>query len=161
MGTCDSILVIRRTEVGKSIILYILFNFVISVMIDKVTLSLPDGLSICNPIEGDYVYRQKAESQFREFVKKTYDGLYKIETMRLGGRSSICVFCRLDIGILMDENHSAYYFVNEVERTPTTSLWSNTSRNSKSQSLIGTFGTTFAYVFHRHLNDVLNPNIVY
>lgn len=130
-------------------------------MIDKIASSLPEGLSICNPMEGDYEYRQMAETQFRDFVKKTYDGLYKIETTRLGGRSSISVFCRLDVGILMDENHSAYYFVNEVERTPTTSLWSNTSKNSKSQSLIGTLGTTFAYVFHRHLTDIMNPNVVY
>ena len=130
-------------------------------MIDKKTFLLPDNISICNPVEGDYQYRLKAEIEFKEFVKKTYNELYRIEMMQLGGRSSICVFCRLDIGLLGDDFHSAYYFVNEVERTPTASLWSNTSRNIKNQSFIRCLGTTFAYVFHKYLMDIMNSTIKY
>jgi hypothetical protein len=129
-------------------------------MIDKETLSLPDGISICNPLQGTFHHRQKGEIEFKEFVKKTYNELYRIETNTLGGRSSISVFCRFDIGLLFDKFHSADYFINEVERTPTASLWSNTSGNGRNHSLIESLGSTFAYVFYDYLTEVFKPAII-
>ena len=129
-------------------------------MIDKETFSLPDGISICNPLQGTFHHRQRGEIEFKDFVKTTYNELYKIETNILGGRSSICLFCRFDIGLLFDDFHSAYYFVNEVERTPTASLWSNTSGNSRNHSLIESLGLSFGYVFYDYLTEIFEPVIV-
>jgi len=130
-------------------------------MVNKETLSFPPNLSLCNPVEGEHLYRQRSEQEFRTFIQDTYESLYKIETTRLGTRSSICVFCRFDVGILIDEIGIVHYFINEVERTQTASLWTNTSKSNDRWNSIGTLGSTFAYVFHKYLSDLLDPQINY
>ena len=37
--------------------------------------------------------------------------------------STLEVFCRMDVGVIFDAAGRAHYFVNEVERTNTASLW--------------------------------------
>jgi len=109
--------------------------------------------NICNPTEGDVALREQGKTEFHKFVQKTFDALFKIESQVLGGKSSIGVFCRMDVGIIVtDYTGEVQYFVNEIERTPTTSLWAN-----EGLLPIGTFGTTFAKRFHSWLTDVSSP----
>jgi hypothetical protein len=113
--------------------------------------------SACNPIEGDWNTRNYGKTQFMGFVEKTYKELYKLESRTICGRSSIAVFCRLDIGLIQD-GHNIQYFVNEVERTQTASLWTNPLKvGGASKSQIGLIGSTFANIFYKWLQDISNP----
>ena len=56
------------------------------------------------------IYNQET---FRHFVKK--------ESLKLQAKSSLTLFCRLDIGIIPTSGGTVNYLVNEVEQTPTTS----------------------------------------
>jgi hypothetical protein len=56
----------------------------------------------------------------------SYNGLMECETRKLGGMSSGSMFLRMDIGLYFDSGGRASYFINEVERTATTSLWGRT-----------------------------------
>ena len=111
---------------------------------------------IVNPREGDINLRQLGEDEFMTFAKRTYQELYSIESRILGAKSAICLFCRLDIRLIVDKSNKFGYFVNEVERTATASLWSNYS-GGNSKSPIGTLGSTFANTLHRWLSDVQDP----
>ena len=94
-----------------------------------------------------------------DFVTKTFKELYKLESRTLCGRSAISIFCRIDIG-LIEQDGRVYYFVNEVERTHTASLWTNPPKGVRSsQSRIGLFGSTFAETFYKWLEDVESPFI--
>jgi len=95
-----------------------------------------------------------------KFVMDTYNGLYKLESRMLSGKSSICVFCRLDIGLIQGGNNSFHYFVNEVERTQTASLWSNLTGISPKRSHIDLFGSTFAHALYMWLHDIDNSCII-
>ena len=106
--------------------------------------------SICNPTEGDIDKRKYAKKEFCAFVKSTLNELYKIESRCIGGKSSIGIFCRMDIGVVLDsDTKNVSYFVNEVEHTTTTSLWANGGSLP-----MGTFGTTLAKLFHDWLSDI-------
>ena len=106
--------------------------------------------SICNPTEGDVVKRNHAKKGFCEFVKSTFNELYRIESRCIGGKASIGTFCRMDIGVVLDsDTKDVSYFVNEVEHTMTTSLWANGGSLP-----MGTFGTTLAKLFHTWLTDI-------
>jgi hypothetical protein len=54
-------------------------------MVNRTTCESPNGEVVCNPIEGEHQWQQNAELEFKTFVKQTYDELYKIKTMCLGG----------------------------------------------------------------------------
>jgi hypothetical protein len=109
---------------------------------------------VCNPDEGSVSYRDAARRQFMTFVMDTYKGLYSIESRVMGGKPSIGLFCRLDIG-LISAGGKMYYFVNEVERNQTTSLWSNRDGGKSSTHVtIGVLGETFAEAFHNWLSDI-------
>jgi hypothetical protein len=109
--------------------------------------------SPCNPVEGSHQVRKEAETEFFEFVRKTYNGLYQLESRAIFARPTIGIFCRLDIGLIEHQNQ-VHYFVNEVERTQTASLWSNPSKNAFAPSRIGLFGSTFANALYRYLRDL-------
>jgi hypothetical protein len=87
-----------------------------------------------------------------------YEKLYQMESQVIGGRSTICTFCRFDIGLVFDTKF--HYFVNEVERTPTTSLWSNRQMGNGS-SPVGILGATFAKSLHKWLTDITNAFSMY
>ena len=67
--------------------------------------------------------REIGKQEFEAFVKDTYSHLVNCERKRMGGSSTLEVFCRLDIGLFSRDDGSLGYFVNEVERTLTTGLW--------------------------------------
>jgi len=112
---------------------------------------LPTILSAINPGEGDLDDRRKAKEEFEKFVRDTYQHLYRMESKTIGGRSSIAIFCRLDIGLVF--NGTLHYFVNEVERSPSASLWANREKNSGSNP-IGIFGASFGKSLHKWLTEI-------
>jgi hypothetical protein len=115
---------------------------------------------ICNPVEGNWSTRNHAKQQFGEFVMKTFQGLYALESKIICGKSSICVFCRLDIGLIQNGN-IIHYFVNEVERTQTASLWTNPPKSmSTAKCQIGLFGSTFAQALYNWLQEISNPSLL-
>ena len=101
---------------------------------------------------GDLSTQEAAKKEFFDFVQTTYKALVWLEALPLSAKTSICIFCRMDIGVMRGEDGRAHYFVNEVERTPTASLWSN-----KSIGGIGILGATFGTVLHRWITVLKNP----
>lgn len=63
---------------------------------------------------------KQAENELNDFVTKFLKCLVKAEGER---NSSLQVFCRIDVGIFAKAPNTVSYFVNEVERGITTSLW--------------------------------------
>lgn len=120
--------------------------------------SLSSILTAINPGEGDLDSRHAAKQEFEAFVMNVYEQLYKMESRAIGGRSTIGTFCRIDVGLIF--NTEFHYFVNEVERTPTTSLWSNRQIRSGSNP-IGILGATFAKSLHKWLTDIDNAFVTY
>lgn len=115
---------------------------------------------VCNPDQGSVSYREAARREFMIFVMNTYEGLYTLESRVLGGKPSIGLFCRLDIGLIASEGRMQYY-VNEVERNQTTSLWSNKEVGKSSTYVnIGVLGETFAEAFHKWLSGITDPSIL-
>jgi hypothetical protein len=108
-----------------------------------------------NPVEGDYITRENAKKEFHDFVKNVYAALYRIESRSTNGRPSMSIFCRLDIGLIIEQG-KVDYFVNEVERTATASLCSN-GLVGLGPSKIGIIGSSFALALHKWLcimNDI-------
>jgi len=65
----------------------------------------------------------RGRQQFHKFIMDTYDELYKVESKQLLAKSSIGVFVRFDVALIVDQGtQQVTYFVNEVERTQTTTL---------------------------------------
>lgn len=116
--------------------------------------------SASNPTEGDRDIRNHAKDEFMDFVLKTYRELYKLESRQICGKPSISVFCRFDIGLIQD-GHKVQYFVNEVERTQTASLWTNLLKTGAgAKSRIGLFGSTFANTFYKWLQETSEPGFL-
>jgi hypothetical protein len=111
-----------------------------------------------NPTEGSLAVRQSAKKEFYKFAQDSFDGLYASESRIINAKPSIVLFSRFDIGLIASENGEVHYFVNEVERTATASLWTNNSR-SFSESPIGTLGSTFAEVLYKWIQNIKNPVI--
>lgn len=59
---------------------------------------------------------KKARDELHEFVRKFFRALKAVD----GPNSCLQVFCRIDVAITAD---ASSYFINEVERGITTSLW--------------------------------------
>ncbi|KAF8230020.1 hypothetical protein L208DRAFT_1378702 [Tricholoma matsutake] len=78
---------------------------------------------VLNPDSNTFKFCENAKKEFRDFVLETYRGLLAMEVKTIGSRSTLSLFCRMDIGIFMDASRKASYFVNEVERTLTTAVW--------------------------------------
>lgn len=113
----------------------------------------------CNPDRGAISIREQGRNEFFDFVQKTYEGLYAIESNMVGGKPSMSVFCRMDISLIVDsKTDTVSYFVNEVERYHTCSLWSNMKSGPKSvRAPIGSLADTFAGVFYKWLIDIKGP----
>ena len=86
-------------------------------------------------------------------VQRSYEELVRQETNPAGAKSTLCVMCRLDIGLMFDKDGSPSYFVNEVERSQTMSLWLKTVEDASMRGMVD----TFARVLHTHLSDLGNP----
>jgi hypothetical protein len=113
-----------------------------------------------NPVEGEQSVRKRGEEEFRGFVNTTFKALYRTENQLIGGKSSIGIFCRIDIGLMKTKGGGVDYIVNEVERTPNASLWYHTKK-SINQVKIGMLGSTIARAFHGWLLDMVNPQLKY
>lgn len=113
---------------------------------------------VCNPDEGDYRTRQTGKDEFFDFVKKTYCGLYQLEARAISGKPTIGIFCRLDIGLIVESGRVSY-FVNEVERSQNTSLWNNQGGKSKIRTHIGLLSSTFGVAFHAWLTGITSPSM--
>ncbi|KAI6011476.1 hypothetical protein EDC04DRAFT_2609875 [Pisolithus marmoratus] len=70
---------------------------------------------IINPEYGTEVIQTLGREEFNTFVLSTWWELSLRETRRSGGKSYICTFCRIDVGIQMMKGRRPSYFVNEVE----------------------------------------------
>jgi hypothetical protein len=121
---------------------------------------LNGSVSVLNPNQGSRDVRNEAEAEFKNFVIETYEEMYAMEARHLSGKPSICLFCRLDIGLIVGRDGTVNYFVNEVERTQTTSLWSNRYHAKSPVAPTGILGDTFAHAFYEWLLCMSNPYTV-
>lgn len=76
-----------------------------------------------------------------------YRGLVSQESNPTGATSSLTVFLRMDVGLMFDAEGNPSYFVNEVERTPTMSMWLKT-QDATNRSMLD----TFARILHTHIS---------
>ncbi|KAI6137953.1 hypothetical protein BKA82DRAFT_4368126 [Pisolithus tinctorius] len=111
---------------------------------------------IVNPQRGDIETRQRAMDEFNNFVLKAWGELVARETRVGGARPSMSLFCRMDIGIMAPDGMSPKlrlgYFVNEVERTPTTSFWLFWNINNTG----GIMADTFTKLFEKWVRSITN-----
>jgi len=112
---------------------------------------------MCNPDHGNTIKQEKGKTQFYNFVQKTYEGLYHVESKVISGKPLMSVFCCIDTSLIVEGN-TVHYFVNEVKRYHTCSLWSNRkSAQSSSKASIGTPADTFSDTFYKWRQDICNP----
>jgi hypothetical protein len=109
------------------------------------------GHKVHNPDGGDHRTREKGKDEFYDFVRKTYRGLYHLESRSLAAKTSISLFCWLDIGLIVVDG-KVNYFINEVERTQTASLWSNSAQKFRSHTHINLLADTFGFALHAWLS---------
>jgi hypothetical protein len=114
---------------------------------------------VCNPAFGSVETRRRGEKQFHKFVTDTYDELHIMESKQLMARSPIGMFVRFDVALIVDQgSQRIMYFVNEVERTQTTTLWSNRLRAKSSTPPTGILGYTLAETLHRWLCTITDSS---
>lgn len=101
---------------------------------------------------GSIAARREANEEFRSFVHGTYIQLLDYEKRRQAGIPSIAIFCRLDVGI-MEQGGKAHYFVNEVERSITTSMW----MDSMPDGHHGILADSIAVGLHQWLTGMTDP----
>lgn len=104
--------------------------------------AVPEDLS-ARP-EGTIEEKRRADEELHNFARKTLKALVKFETMKYNVTPSIALFCRMDIALTCEEDGELHYFVNEVERTGTVSLWSGGSTGRRCAGLVAAeFSTRF------------------
>ncbi|KAF8803061.1 hypothetical protein BYT27DRAFT_7110489 [Phlegmacium glaucopus] len=91
--------------------------------------------------------REIGQQEFQMFAMNTYRRLVDCERKKMGGMSTLEVFCRIDVGLMLKEDGELGYFVNEVERTLTAGLW--TTRLDVDYNV---FAATFAQALLRWAN---------
>jgi hypothetical protein len=135
VGACQHILFLKQIRVSEPlrVLAHNLYIGIRELELTQGPLMLP---WICNPDDGDIQLRDEAEAEFFAFVNETFRRLFQIESCLLTSRPSIGVFCRLDIGLMVVDGR-VNYFVNEVERTRTASLWNNPPKGTSYPSRIG------------------------
>ena len=114
---------------------------------------------VCNPAFGSNETRRNGKQQFHQFIMDTYDELCTIESKQLMAKSSIGVFVRFDVALIVDQGSQRItYFVNEVERTQTTTLWSNRLKAKSLTAPTGILGYTLAETLHKWLSNITNSS---
>jgi hypothetical protein len=88
--------------------------------------------------------RELGRREFETFVMNTYRHLVDCERKKMGGSSTLEVFCRMDLGLFLGEDGNLGYFVNEVERTLTTGLWTR-NLDVNYNTFAGTFATALVH----------------
>ncbi|KAI6016399.1 hypothetical protein PISMIDRAFT_25228 [Pisolithus microcarpus 441] len=107
---------------------------------------------VVNPDQGTSTQRDRAKEEFENFTLETWKRLVLTEKVLANGSVSISIFCRLDIGLGMKDGR-LMYFVNEVERSLTTSLW----MNSMPDGVHGIFADTLASTLYDWLSGMMDP----
>ncbi|KIO07556.1 hypothetical protein M404DRAFT_8361 [Pisolithus tinctorius Marx 270] len=110
---------------------------------------------IINLQGGTNLTQMKGKQQFHDFVITTWNDLVLQEMQANGRKPSICIFCRMDIGIWMEWGKAVEYFMNEVEWTPMTSIWLGAYNGHTMETLTD----TFSMVFRQWLLSIQNPYI--
>jgi hypothetical protein len=114
---------------------------------------------VCNPAFGSMETCHRGEQEFHQFVMDTYDELCKIESKQLLAKSSIGISVRFDIALIVDqETQHITYFVNEVEHTQTTTLWSNRLRAKSLIALTSILGYTLAEMLYKWLCIIMDTS---
>ena len=111
---------------------------------------------LVNPDGGHHHDRARGLQEFQEFVDESFRHLYMAETSTGSFRSSISVFCRFDIGLYFDKDDTPHYFVNEVERTLTASLFLRVIPDREMK----TIPHSLAHVLHTYVSDLSNPYLM-
>jgi len=94
---------------------------------------------------GSMETRGHGKAPFHQFIMDTYEELYSMESKQLLAKSSIGIFVRFDVAFDSgSEKPARHICVNEVERTQTTTLWSNRLKAKSSTAPTGIFGYTLA-----------------
>ncbi|KAF8425019.1 hypothetical protein L210DRAFT_865486 [Boletus edulis BED1] len=101
---------------------------------------------------GSHATRAKAKEEFESFALTTWKSLVNLEKGVVVGTPCTGLFCRLDIGVMMRDGRISY-FVNEVERSLTTSLW----MSAMPAGLHGTLADTFGEALHRWITGAQDP----
>src|ERR1700720_465187 len=110
---------------------------------------------VCNPAFGIMETRRHGKQQFRDFIMDTYDELYKVESKQLQAKSSIGVFVHFNVALIVDQGTQCVtYFVNEVERTQTTTLWSNRLKAKLLAAPTGILGYTLVETLYKWLSII-------
>ncbi|KAI6097729.1 hypothetical protein EDD16DRAFT_1719021 [Pisolithus croceorrhizus] len=107
---------------------------------------------VVNPDQGTSTQRDRAKEEFESFTLETWKQLVLAEKVSASGGVSISIFCRLDVGLGVKDGR-LMYFVNEVERSLTTSLW----MNSMPDGAHGVFADTFATTLYDWLSGTKDP----
>lgn len=100
-------------------------------------------LNAFDPIGGT-LEKRIARERLHAFVMEFLDSLITLD----GPNSSLCVFCRVDVSIFVDESKKVSLYVNEVERGITTSLYSNSG-----PSTAGHIGSDVAWPLARWITE--------
>jgi hypothetical protein len=119
---------------------------------------LDDTENAVSPMEfraanrGTMEERRLAKKEFEDFVVDTWKSLVQMQKGGLGATPCTALFCRLDVGVMIRDGNPSY-FVNEVERSLTTSLWMEAMPHGQHGILADTFGTAL----HAWLTWFHNP----
>ena len=93
-----------------------------------------------------------ARKEFEAYAISTWRSLVRTEKTLVVGTPCTALFCRLDIGVML-RNGAISYFVNEVERSMTTSLWMSGMPDAQHGILADTFGLNL----HRWILGARDP----
>jgi len=116
-------------------------------------------MDICNPAFGSMATCLHGKQQFHDFIMDTYDELYKVESKQLQAKSSIGVFVRFDVALKVDQGTQRItYFVNEVERTQTTTLWSNRLKAKLSAAPTSILGYMLVETLYKWLSIITDSS---
>lgn len=102
--------------------------------------------------EGNVEHRKGARDEFETFVKTVWNSVIMVEKDIVSGTPCTALFCRMDIGVMMKDGQISY-FVNEIERSMTTSLWMSAMEDASHGILADSFGE----VLHRWISATRDP----
>ena len=116
---------------------------------------------VCNPAFRSMETCLHGKQQFHDFIMDMYDELYKVELKQLQAKSSIGVFVCFDVALIVDQGtQRVTYFVNEVEHTHTTTLWSNRLKAKSSAAPTSILGYTLAETLYKWLSIITDSSVL-
>lgn len=104
---------------------------------------LPGKYNLTNPAQPISVGKAGLK-KFEEFAQTTFTWLVKLREAKIGRRSELRTFARLDISVMRSPEGQAQFMVNEVEITFGTNLFLHSARHRAE-----TIGATLADYFYR------------